>query len=213
MSIDILIPTLHRAGKLAALAANIHDATSVEHTIIFVAESHDQATQQTAGGIKGARLLIGQYGSCAAAMNAGYRAGVGEFAFTANDDLRFRHGWDTAAIARMDIDTHIVGTNDGHGRMTCFAMARRRYIEQCSGVYDRPNQLWHEYISQYPDTELADYAKHRGVWGEAPDSITHHLHWEFGEADRDHPNYVKARETCGQDASVYTQRRAAWEAL
>lgn len=209
--IAVLVPTLRRADKLEAIAENVHAATK-DPRLVFIAEHTDLETVEALHNLKdAATCIIGDYGSCAAAMNAGYRGSTEPFVFTSNDDILLHEGWDEAALAVMSDTTHIVGTNDGNGRMTCFALARRAYIEAESGVFDKPNTLWHEYTSQYPDTELADYAKFRGVWGEAPDSLTLHQHWEFGLADPDHPNYLKAKATVAADHAIYAQRRHQWE--
>lgn len=210
--IAVLVPTVNRADVLEGVLANIAEATTVPHRAYVIAEYSDKDTVKVLRRLKGEHLSVfGDFGSAAKAMNAGYWASDEDFVFTSNDDVRLHEGWAEAALDVMGDDTHIVGTNDGNGRMTCFALARRSFIEQHSGVFDRRNVLWHEYISQYPDTELADFAKHRGVWGEAPDSVTEHLHWEFGKADRNHPNYRKAADTVGRDHGTYTERRRLWE--
>lgn len=215
--IAIVVPTLHRPEHLQALLTNAHAATWNKCHVYFVAESTDVPTLDELGRLEGGHTnVIGEFGSCAKAMNAGFDASTEPYVFTANDDLRFHDGWDFYALAQMALGVprhRIVGTNDGHGRMTCFALVERAFIDEHSGVYDQPGTLYHEYASQYVDTELADYAKYRGVWGEAPDAITEHLHWEFGKADRDHPNYLKAAATCAADHRTYEQRRRKWEAL
>lgn len=208
----ILIPTLGRADKLVPLLANIAATTETPHTVYFVMERTDTASHEALRGIDAVRV-IGDFGSCAKAMNAGYRRSSEPYIFTGNDDLWFRPGWDLAALAALEEPgKHVCGTNDAHGRMTCFAMVERAYIEEHSGVFDQPATLYHSYASQYVDTEFADFAKARGVWTEAPDSITEHQHWEFGKADRDHPNYLKAHETCAADHATYLARKPQWEA-
>ena len=77
-------------------------------------------------------------------------------------------------------------------------------------MFDQPDTLYHEYVSQFPDTEFAEYAQSRGVWADALDSVVEHEHWIFGKADPDHPNYVKARNTFPGDQDTYLQRRAQW---
>lgn len=206
--IAVLIPTYRRPEKLQALLMNIHEATETPHHVYFIVENTDEPTKRVLNIMVGDYTAVyGDFGSCARAMNAGYQASTEPYLHTGNDDLRYHGGWDLEALA---VNQPIVGTNDGHGRMTCFAFVWRSYIEEHSGVFDRPNTLYHEYASQYVDTELAEYAKARGVWGEAPDSITEHMHWEFGEADRNHPNYLKAADTCAADAAIYEQRSRAW---
>lgn len=212
-AIAILIPTVHRPDSLQAVLNSAHAATASEHRVYFIAEAEDRPTRGALKRLRGDHTdIVGDFGSCARAMNIGFEHSTEPAVFTGNDDLRFTEGWDTAALEALDRHP-IVGTNDGNGRMTCFAMVRRSFIEQHSGVFDEPGTLYHPgYLSQYVDTELASYARHRGVWGEAPAAVTVHLHWEFGLADRDHPNYHKAQETCGEDHRRYEQRRQEWQA-
>lgn len=213
MTLAILIPTVHRPEKLQNILDNAHEATTVAHQVYFIAEVTDEPTKQALKDLDGGHVaVIGEFGSCAKAINAGFQASCEPFAFTGNDDLRFHTGWDTAAIDELEqTGLAACGTNDGNGRMTCFAMVRRSYIDQHSGVFDQPGTLYHPYESQYVDTEFADYMKARGQWTESEASLTEHLHWEFGKADASHPNYQKARATCSTDEATYRARRPLWE--
>lgn len=206
----VLIPTYGRAEKLAPLIENIGENTAISHRIYFGVEYGDTETRDALAPFD-VTTVFGDFGSCARAMNACYLASVEPFVWTGNDDSWLHEGWDLAALDALTGSKHICGTNDGNDRMTCFALIRRSFIEQHSGVFDRPNAIYHEYASQYVDTELADYAKHRGVWTEAPDSLTEHLHHEFGKADASHPNYQKAQATCADDHAEYLRRKPLWE--
>jgi hypothetical protein len=213
-SIAVLVPTLKRPDKLQPLLDNIHENTVVPHTVWFIAEGDDQPTLDALDALTGEHeQAIGKFGSCAKAMNAGYHVSDEPYVFTANDDLMFCEGWDYEALnALTERGKHVCGTNDSHGRMTCFTLVERSYIKRHSGVFDQWNTLYHPgYQSQYVDTEFADYAKARGVWTEAPDSCTRHLHHDFGDADPNHPNYIKARETLAADHATFEHRRPQWE--
>lgn len=210
--IAVLIPTYLRAEKIGPLAENIAAVTETPHRIYFIAEYGDEPTRDALETVD-AVSVFGDFGSCARAMNMGYQASTEPFLHTGNDDLEYQEGWDIAALTALEDETkHICGTNDSHGRMTCFAFVRRSYIEQHSGVFDKPNTLYHEYASQYVDTEFADYARARGVWTEARDSVTKHLHHDFGDADPGHPNYEKARAHLEADHALYRERKPQWEA-
>lgn len=204
----IICPTLNRADKLPALVEDIAANTLTSHRIYLVMEIGDRETETVARGLDTVDV-IGDFGSCAAAYNAGFVASEEPYCFLANDDLEFPEGWELPALSMIE-DYPIVGVNEGHDRLTCFAMVRRSYIEEHSGVYDRPGTLCHPYESQYVDTELAEYARHRGVWAEAWEGGVVHRHHEFGEADPSHPNYVKARSTVRDDHATYERRKAAW---
>jgi hypothetical protein len=213
VTLAILIPTVHRADKLQGILDNAHEVTTVAHQVYFIAESSDEPTKRALKDLAGDHVAVfGEFGSCARAMNAGFQASTEPFVFTGNDDLWFHPGWETAAINQLEqTGLAACGTNDGNGRMTCFAMVRRSYIESNSGVFDQPETLYHDYQSQYVDTEFADYMKARGQWTEATESLTEHLHWEFGKADGGHQNYQKARETCSADEAIYRARRPLWQ--
>lgn len=206
----VLCPTVHRADRLEALAGNLRDNTSVTYKLYLIIEGWDEPTFNAASRIPDAVTVRGDFGSCAAAYNAGFSASSEPYVFLANDDLEFPEGWETPALEMVRDGIPIVGVNEGHGRMTCFSMVDRQFILEHSGVYDRPATLVHPYRSQYVDTELAEYAKHRGVWGEAVQGGVIHRHHEFGDADANHPNYVKARETVGEDHQTFQRRKAAW---
>jgi hypothetical protein len=205
----VLCPTLNRAEKLPGLVEQIHANTVTPHTIYFVMEAHDRESFNAVKGLD-CWAVQGRFGSCAAAYNAGFEFSTEPFCFLANDDLEFPEGWELPALRMIQAGTPIVGVNEGHGRMTCFSMVERQFIDDHSGVFDRPGTLVHPYKSQYVDTELAEYAKHRGVWGEAVEGGVLHRHHEWGEADPNHPNYVKARETCDEDHRTYETRRSEW---
>lgn len=209
--IAIICPTLGRPEKLEALVENVHAATSSPHTIYLVMETSDRASIAASEGLDTIDVL-GSFGSCAKAVNGGYAASEEPFFAVINDDCKLHPGWDTNALARMSEETHIVGLNDGSGDCKCFTLARRSYIEAHSGVYDHPNAVYHDgYVSQCVDTEFAFYAQLRGVWADAPDALCEHIHWRFGKADPNHPNYVKARETNQRDIAEYARRKSEWD--
>lgn len=207
----VIVPTVNRADKLEPLVANIHEATATPHRVYLVMETWDQDSIEVAAGLDTVDV-IGEFGSNATAVNGGYRASAEPFVALLNDDVVCHPGWDTAALGYMSDTTHIVGINQGDGRCTSFSMIRRAFIQEHSGVFDRPDTLYHPYISQFPDTEFAEYAKQRGVWADAPDALVEHMHWVFGKGDPDDVNYVKARETFTGDEAAYHERRRQWAA-
>lgn len=212
--LGILIPTLRRSEKLAGIVRDLRENTATPFRVYFIAEEWDEPTFDVLEELADEQIVavIGDYGSCAKAYNAGFKAATEPHLFLGNDDLDWPEGWEIPALDLVKSGTPIVGVNEGHGRLTCFSMVERDYILRESGVYDQPSTLCHPYASQYVDTELADYAKHRGVWGETLEGGVIHRHHEWGEADPNHPNYVKARQTVQQDYELYRRRREAWEA-
>jgi len=208
--IAVVVPTVHRADMLAALVTNIHEATTVVHSIYLVMEYDDTDSIDAAKGLQTVDVL-GKFGSCSVAVNAGYRASTEPFVAIVNDDCVFHPGWDVAALRYFNDAVHIVGMNDGFGDCKCFPMVRRSFIEEHSGVYDKPNTIFHTYKSQGPDTEFAFYAMLRGVWADAPDAVVEHVNWRTGRADPNHPNYLKARDTINDDLAEYNRRWPHWD--
>lgn len=208
----IIVPTRYRANMLGPLVANLRETTETPFRIYFVCEESDTDTLDVLEQLADDDVyaVVVEKGSVTISTNAGYRASTEPYVFLANDDVHFHQGWDTAALAKFSPEIHIVGTNDGNGRCDCFFMLRRSYIRTHSGVFDQPDTVFHEYQHNWGDTELADYAKHRGVFAEATDSVTEHRHWLFGKADSAHPNYEKARETEQADHETYRERRKLW---
>lgn len=47
--IDVLVPTIGRAVRLATVAANIHAATEAEHRVVFIVEEHDARSRCVVG--------------------------------------------------------------------------------------------------------------------------------------------------------------------
>lgn len=207
----ILIPTVNRADKLVDVYDDLVTHTTASFRVYFVMEEWDADSISAVEHLP-SKSIVGDYGSCAAAYNAGFDASCEPYVFLSNDDVQYPEGWQEPALHILKSGAaKVVGVNEGHGRMTCFSMVERAYIEEHSGVYDKPSTLVHPYASQYVDTELADYAKVRGVWAEAPEGGVIHAHWEFGLADRDHPNYRKVRATLAQDWQTYSNRKIEWE--
>jgi hypothetical protein len=209
-SVAVIVPTVNRADMLEALVENIHDATEGEHQVYLVMEEDDQDSLAVSERLD-VCSVIGTFGYCSVAINIGYRASSEPFVAITNDDCIFHQGWDTAALRCFNDQIHVVGMNDGAGDYLCFPMIRRSFIEQHSGVYDKPNTIFHTYKSQGPDTEFSFYAILRGVWAPAPDAVVEHVNWRSGRADPNHPNYMKARETIDEDLAEYARRWPLWD--
>lgn len=211
MNVAIICPTLGRPDKLAPLVENIHATTKADHQVYLVMEASDQDSIRAAETLDTIDVL-GTFGSCAIAVNAGYRAIEEPLFAVINDDCKLHDGWDEKAAAHLSETIHIVGLNDGTGDCKCFQLARRSYIEEHSGVFDKPNTVYHDgYASQCVDTEFAHYAMKRGVWADAHDAICEHEHWTVGKADPNHPNYQKALATNDEDISEYQRRVRDWD--
>jgi hypothetical protein len=196
----VIVPTYRRADMLEAVVANIHETTESEHRVYLVMERTDKPTLQASKTLD-AIAVVGTFGSCSKAVNAGYRASEEPFVAVVNDDCVFHAGWDTAALRYFSDAVHIVGMNDGSGDCKCFPMVRRSFIEEHSGVFDKPNTIFHTYRSQGPDTEFAFYAMLRGVWADAYDAVVEHRRIITD----------KARDAVLDDLAEYNRRWPLWD--
>ena len=199
-TLAVIVPTVGRDEMLPTLVDNIHDATECAHRVYLVMEETDMESRKAAA-LLDVVPVVGEFGSCSTAVNAGYWASTEPFAAVVNDDCVFHYGWDIAALRYFSDTVHVVGVNDGMGDTKCFPVVRRAYIEEHSGVYDKPNTIFHTYKSQGPDTEFAFYAMLRGVWADAPDAIVEHRRIITD----------KARETILDDLEEYNRRWPQWD--
>jgi GT2 family glycosyltransferase len=202
--IAIIVPTVNRPQLLDGLLWSIDSATELEHVVYFVVEAADTATRRRLDRLHQREVLVGDFGSYAAAANAGVRATFEALFVVANDDVVFSGGWDVAAVNAMRDPVRVVGIDQGNGRTDCFFLVDRRYLDG--------GDLYHDgYRSQYCDTEFCDRAKARGVWADAPGATIEHRHWTLGKAAID-ANYRRAIEVGAQDRELYQRRREAWQA-
>jgi hypothetical protein len=201
----IIIPTVDRPHLLAGLLASIQASTTVEHTILFVAEETDALTIMALGELDGEfGVLLGDYGGYTAAANAGVRATREPYFVVANDDVTFHPRWDMIAFEVMTGPVRVVGIDQGNGRTDCFFLVDRSYLDG--------GDLYHpEYVSQYCDTEFAQTARARGVWADASGDLIEHRHWTLGKAQMD-DNYRRAVAASDRDSRIYESRRHLWQA-
>jgi len=213
--LSIVIPTLGRAHLLEQLATQIAANTQADHHLYLMVEFSDSDSIAVGEALQApGTICVGLFGSCAAGYNAGYDISTEPYIFLGNDDLEFPPDWDVPPLALLEAEPEIgvVGVQDGHDRMTCFSMVRRSFIEEQSGVYDKPATLVHEYTSQFVDTELAEYAQHRGVWKACHAGGVIHRHPDFGDSDDpNHPNYLKTKQTWAEDEATFEARKAEWQ--
>lgn len=219
MTVDILIPTIGRADRLAAVAANIHDATEAEHRVVFIVEEHDGASFDAASATGDTVLTNEHARNYAGAIQTGYEHTGGRYLFCGSDDLRFHRGWDRHALATMHALPHlrVVGTNDllnpyvQAGTHATHSLTDRRYLDEVGGVIDGgPGTFLHEgYDHQFTDTEFVGTAKARAVFAPCMDSIVEHLHFLAGKSPHD-ATYERAYAELTADEATYMARRELW---
>lgn len=183
--ISVLVPTLGRAARLAAVSADIHEATVSDHEIIFIAEPGDTATHEAVRDLPD-RLHINTHRACwAGALNSAFGGARGEYVFLGSDDVHFHPGWDAKVLAVMKDGVLVGGTNDllnyqvMQGVMATHTLIDRRYIEETGAAIDEPpgTVMFEGYGHDYGDSELVSLAIHRGVFAPCLDAVVEHMHW------------------------------------
>lgn len=219
MTIDVLIPTYGRADRLASVAANIHDATEVEHRVVFIIEDADlEATRHITDTV-----IVNEHApNYAGACQTGYERTDGPYLFCGADDLRFHRGWDTAALAVMEALPHlrVVGTNDlcnpyvSAGMHSTHSLVDRRYLDEVGGTVDAgPGSFLPTcYSHNWTDTEFIGTAKVRAVFAPCMESIVEHLHWSLGSTPPD-ATTAKTVAHMAEDETLYDERRELWFGL
>lgn len=218
--IDILIPTYGRAERIAAVAANIHTATTGRHHVWFCVERDDRASVDAAFDAEGMCVFNEGPRSYAGAINSAYRQVVGEYLFCGADDLHFEPGWDVEALALFDGWAGVVGTNDLlnpyvlQGMHATHSLVARWYLDDIGGVVDEgPGSFLHEgYGHNYTDTEFIGTAKARARFRPCLTSVVRHLHHSAGFTPHD-ATHDKAEATYGADSELYDARRPLWQNL
>lgn len=219
--ITVIVPTFGRAGRMAAVAADIHDHTAAAHEVLFVTEDDDRESCAAAAGLAqaGAARWVRNERSrnYAGAVNTGARHAAGDMLFTGADDLRFHPGWDMAALAVMRPPVRVAGTNDlGNpdvlaGQHATHYLIDRAYTDGPGGVADGPPGmvLFEGYDHNWTDTEFIATARHRGVFAACPEAVVEHMHPVHGKGEPD-PTYAKGSARHREDGEIFHSREHLW---
>lgn len=230
----ILVPVLGRPQNVAPLVESIEQNTPEPHRTLFVLSVGDvaeleaiEAYYQDHGEVFDYQL-VGEPGTWARKINAGFAATEEPFVFLAADDLKFHGEWLLEALYVMgwndtleaDRRIHVVGTNDLGNERTwsrdphyvhaTHSLVRRSYIDELGGTMDQGpgTVLFEGYAHEYADDELIETAKARGVYAHAYDSIVEHLHPDFGKAPQD-DTYAWGRNDTAGGRRRFQERSAA----
>jgi glycosyltransferase involved in cell wall biosynthesis len=217
--ISIVIPTLGRAHVLAERVENISTATAHPHEIVFVVEPED-LDSIAAADAAGARVVVNERtASYSGAMNTAYAHGLAELVFAGADDLDFHPGWDQTALAHLDDQVMVVGTNDlinpyvAKGWHATHYLIDRRYLDHEGGTVDGgPGSWYHEgYDHNYTDTEFIGTAKARARFRPCLESVVRHVHApSLGRPDATSERTLRAYAA---DSALYDTRRELWWSL
>lgn len=218
MSICIIIPTYGRAERLPAVAHDARAATSVPHSVLFVVEPGDRASQDECERWGLNWVLNQRTASYAGAINTAYDRSHDPWLFTGADDLHFHPGWaETALAAAEATGAAVIGTNDLFnpdvlaGTHSTHSLVARSYLDHVGGVVDEgPGSfLCEQYRHNYTDTEFIDTARRRGVFTPCLDAVVEHLHPNRGCNPKD-ATYRRTQKHLERDARLYKRRRMLW---
>lgn len=211
MSLGIYLPTYKRADRLQAVANNVESTTRADFTLYFGCEPDDTASIEAAKAT-GHQVVINKGRSgYSDTIQTIYETSEEPVFFHANDDFEFLDGWDVAPLTFLaeNPDVQVLGAHDGMPSVSysTISFARRKYIEQLSGVVDMPNRVFFPYSHNYVDTEFTYTAQARGVWDkiETP-CIKHH---RIGGDE----TYQKNDATSSEDKITFESRRHLWESI
>lgn len=215
--IDVVVPTIGRAYRLADLAANIKRATHMPHRVVFVTEAHDTDTIETVRSLGLEPVINMRTENYAGAVNTAYEQSDADYLFAGADDLIWHDGWDTSCLQLFDDWFGVVGTNDLlnpyvlAGSHSTHHLVARWYLDDIGGVVDEgPGSFLPEcYDHNFTDTEFIGTAKMRARFRPCLDSIVEHLHVTTGRApaDETHQRSVRA---FAEDSALYDERRDLW---
>jgi len=208
--IDIIVPTFKRASKLEAFTKNVHENTTVPHTLSFVTEPDDQPSIDEIKRL-GENLIISEIpGFHTGAANTGYLKTKEPYLIIANDDFNFHKDWDTLALKEFEGPIMVCGLNNGNGHSGTIFLIKREYIEKQGGTFDEPNTVFYSgYHHCYVDDEMRNTALKRGVYSQCPESIVEHMHFSFNKSELD-DTYKKAGSFLETDRELYYKRSVLW---
>lgn len=214
MPVAVLVPTMGRPNRVAAVTENILE--SCEHAnAYFICEADDHATIDAVADTLGANLIINRNKrNYAGAINTGLHATDEPYLFAAADDLVFHYGWFEIAMEQMTDQIEVVGTNDlgnpevlAGSHATHYLVARSYAYQGCVTMPDK--MLCEEYEHNYCDTEFVQTAMSRGKFAPCLSAVVEHRHWAWGKATMDH-TYEKGARTVATDHARFMARRYLW---
>jgi hypothetical protein len=208
MTCAILVPSLNRPQYLERLVENIHAATPEEHRVLFcVSDNESKAILDRLGEwyLDDSDTEDRRY---VTRMNKLVRGLIAaDTIFFGSDDIRFKPGWLSAALAVLDTGPDVVVVNDLRNPNGTQAVIRANYLDRA--VFDAPGDAFHGgYLHNFADTEMFFTAYKRGTFARAMDSIVEHLHplFQGHEAIPWDATYTNAMRGWGHDEALFNAR-------
>lgn len=212
--IDILVPILGRSP--VEMLRSLEEASEVPHQVYFLCSPED-LDQIDICKATGHTTWVMEWPSgradFARKINWAFERTEQPWIFQGADDIRFSHGWDTAALQLAEVKhVGVVGTNDLHNpavkmrQHATHMFIRRAYIHEWGGTFDDTGVVFSErYDHQFVDNEAIALAKLRKQWAFAERSIVEHLHpvWNLGTWDA---TYDKAFREADADRRLFASR-------
>lgn len=216
--VAIIVPTLGRAHKLAALAENIDRVTPEPYNLLFVVDRDDADSQRVIAKLTNAWMTI-RNGTYPEKINAGVKASVEPIVVLTNDDVVFHPEWYERAMKVFEKrnDVMVVGPSDttpatAEGTHATMPIVRRSYIEDPGAAYGEPGVALHEgYHHNWSETELWALANDRGVAKFVSSCVIEHRHPDWGTAAMDDTYERGARQHFDKDQLLFNERVAAWQ--
>jgi hypothetical protein len=222
-SVTIVIPTIDRVDNVDRVVRNINDVTEdCQIMIVFnkayclpmegkIKELFDEFdnVEYMAGPMS--RPDIGDY---AKKINLALRYCCTDWLFTGADDLKFHPQWLEKALEVAGEEINVIGTQDlGNPRVIAgehatHFLVRTDYARNYGTVASlEPGQIffpgyWHEYM----DDELVAFARAKGMFAFAEESIVEHLHPFWGKAPSDR-TYEQFKMRMAYGKNVFDKRK------
>ena len=217
MRCAVLIPTYQRSDRVLSLTQNV--ITSGDGIIpYFICERDDKASIEAVVSTPGANLIVNRRTrNYAGAINTGVMETDEPFVFAGADDVRFHDGWFDHAVALMDGQIEVVGTNDlGNpdvlaGTHATHYLVTRNYATQAC-IDHLGLMLYEGYDHNWTDTEMIQTATARGKFKPCLESVVEHLHVAWGKAEHD-AGYTKSFANERADRARFMERKHLWESL
>lgn len=215
----VIVPTLGRPHHIKPFLESLY-ATTDKATPIFICSENDLDTMDEIHRndervIRLSRMRNNRRGDYARKINIGYNNSSEPLIFLGATDLKFHENWLENAIAYLNNNIHVVGTNDlGNrdvlaGRHSTHSLVTREYVDKY-GTIDEPGKILNEsYIHEYVDNEFVETARHRKAFAMAMDSIVEHMHPAFNKAPWD-GSYRDWKDRTRFGKAIYEHRKHLW---
>lgn len=211
--VAVLVPVLGRPHRVRPLVESFRAATSeIDARLYFVAQRSDGPELEAIRSAGLEPILVDDVDrSWAKKINRGMAATTEPWLLLGADDLAFRPGWIDSIRDLLGSHGGVIGTNDlgnaatVRGTSSTHPLVRRLYA-QIFGTADEPGKVLHEgYDHNFPDSELVETAKCRGLYVHRRECVVEHLHplWGKGTAD---PIYHMGQRNWHVDQALYHRR-------